>query len=151
MTHLTCRLTAKNRDQLRNPALVNRVWVTFLQQLTFIDPPCISTETVLAPARFTNAAVLFETSLCSASYASCKRYIAQFAAERRPCANSSTAPARRARVSKPAAAQCGGRMGQLDRWTDRRTPDRHVDVYLSVRSHISKTTRLATSRRSRTR
>jgi len=29
MTHATCRLTAKNRDQLRNPRLVNRVWATF--------------------------------------------------------------------------------------------------------------------------
>jgi len=27
MTHVTCRLTAKNRDQLRNPTLGNRVWV----------------------------------------------------------------------------------------------------------------------------
>ena len=26
MTHVTCRLTAKNRDQLRNPTLGNRVW-----------------------------------------------------------------------------------------------------------------------------
>ena len=26
MTHLTYRLTAKNRDQLRNPTLGNRVW-----------------------------------------------------------------------------------------------------------------------------
>jgi len=29
MTHVTCKLTAKNQDQLRNPALGNRVWVTF--------------------------------------------------------------------------------------------------------------------------
>ena len=29
MTHLTCRLTAKNWDQLRNPTLGNRVWATF--------------------------------------------------------------------------------------------------------------------------
>jgi len=28
MTHVTCRLTAKNRDQLRNPTLGNRVWAT---------------------------------------------------------------------------------------------------------------------------
>jgi len=28
MTHVTCRLTAKNRDQLRNPTLCNRVWAT---------------------------------------------------------------------------------------------------------------------------
>ena len=31
MTHVTCRLTANNRDQLRNPVLGNRVWDTFLQ------------------------------------------------------------------------------------------------------------------------
>ena len=30
MTHVTCRLTAKNRDQLRNPTLGNRVWATFI-------------------------------------------------------------------------------------------------------------------------
>jgi len=29
MTNVTCRLTAKNRDQLRNPTLGNRVWATF--------------------------------------------------------------------------------------------------------------------------
>ena len=29
MTHVTCRLTAKNRDQLRKPTLGNRVWATF--------------------------------------------------------------------------------------------------------------------------
>jgi len=30
MTHVTCRLTAKNRDWLRNLTLGNRVWATFL-------------------------------------------------------------------------------------------------------------------------
>ena len=29
MTHVTCKLTAKNRGQLRNPTLGNRVWATF--------------------------------------------------------------------------------------------------------------------------
>jgi len=29
MNHVSCRLTAKNRDQLRNPKLGNRVWTTF--------------------------------------------------------------------------------------------------------------------------
>ena len=29
MFHVTCRLTAKNRAQLRNPTLGNRVWATF--------------------------------------------------------------------------------------------------------------------------
>ena len=33
MTHITFRLTAKNRDQLRNPTLGNRVWAAF----SFID------------------------------------------------------------------------------------------------------------------
>ena len=28
MTHVTCRLTAKNRDQLWNTTLGNRVWAT---------------------------------------------------------------------------------------------------------------------------
>jgi len=58
MTHVTRRLTAKNRDQLRNPMLGNRVWATstFLPstyaseiehrvwtnkcQLSQIDPRC---------------------------------------------------------------------------------------------------------------
>ena len=30
MTHVTCRLTAKDRDQLRSPTLGNQVWATFL-------------------------------------------------------------------------------------------------------------------------
>jgi len=30
MTHVTCRLTAKSRDQPRNPTLGNRLWATFL-------------------------------------------------------------------------------------------------------------------------
>jgi len=29
MTHVTCGLTAKNRDQLRNPTFGNRVLATF--------------------------------------------------------------------------------------------------------------------------
>jgi len=29
MTHVTCRQTAKNRDQPRNPTLGNRVWAIF--------------------------------------------------------------------------------------------------------------------------
>ena len=34
MTHVTCRLTAKNRDQLRNPTFGKWVWATF----TFLSP-----------------------------------------------------------------------------------------------------------------
>ena len=35
MTHVTCRLTAKNRDQLRNPTLGNRVRGTFTFLCTY--------------------------------------------------------------------------------------------------------------------
>jgi len=28
VTHVTCRLTAKNRDRLRNPTLGDRVWAS---------------------------------------------------------------------------------------------------------------------------
>jgi len=37
MTYATYRLTAKNRDQLRNPTLGNRVWATFLLISYFND------------------------------------------------------------------------------------------------------------------
>ena len=45
MTHITCRLTAKNRDQLRNPTLGNRVWAFYLCRSIkrCCDPPiCLS-------------------------------------------------------------------------------------------------------------
>ena len=42
MTHATCMLTAKNRDQLRNPTLGNRVWATF-----FICVYCASIASIL--------------------------------------------------------------------------------------------------------
>ena len=38
MTHVTCRLTAKNRDSLRNPTLGSRVWATFLLFLPTSHP-----------------------------------------------------------------------------------------------------------------
>jgi len=41
MTHVTCRLTAKKRDQLRNPTLGNRIWATFFG---LIDAPSTDQE-----------------------------------------------------------------------------------------------------------
>jgi len=41
MTHVTCMLTAKNRDQLRNPTLGNRVWATFTFFYIFICPSLV--------------------------------------------------------------------------------------------------------------
>jgi len=38
MTHITWRLTAKNRDQLRNPTRGNRVWTTFTFFITDVAP-----------------------------------------------------------------------------------------------------------------
>ena len=35
MTHVACRLTAKNRDQLRNPTLGNRVCATFIYLFSY--------------------------------------------------------------------------------------------------------------------
>ena len=43
MTHVTCRLTAKNRDQLRNSTLGNRVWATF----TFFTTVCVCARQVV--------------------------------------------------------------------------------------------------------
>ena len=42
MTHVTCRLTAKNRDQLRNPTLGNRVWATFTFMLMISETKLVS-------------------------------------------------------------------------------------------------------------
>ena len=43
MTHVACRLTAKNRDQLRNPTVGNRVWATFFSppvKFRPVNSPC---------------------------------------------------------------------------------------------------------------
>jgi len=47
MIHVTCRLTAKNRDQLRNPTLGSRVWATFTFFRTRVELPlrCADVET----------------------------------------------------------------------------------------------------------
>ena len=54
MTHVTCRLTAKDRDQLRNPTLGNRVWATF-------------TFSTIAPARHHMALVSYKSLALPAS------------------------------------------------------------------------------------
>ena len=47
MTHVTCRLTAKDRDQLRNTTLGNRVWATFYLYL-FLQEAYSASTVVLA-------------------------------------------------------------------------------------------------------
>jgi len=49
MTHITCRLTAENRDQLRNPTLGNQVRATFT--FTFYLYVLIPWHLVLAAVR----------------------------------------------------------------------------------------------------
>jgi len=39
MTHITCRLTVKNRDQLRNSTLGNRIWASFLDCVCAVCMP----------------------------------------------------------------------------------------------------------------
>jgi len=51
MTHVMCKLTAKNQDQLRNPMLGNRVWATFFLLLH----ATAATNQYLIPARPTAA------------------------------------------------------------------------------------------------
>jgi len=50
MTHVTCRLTAQNRDQLRNPTLGNRVWTTFLLLHTQFKTPDPTPQNRLPPS-----------------------------------------------------------------------------------------------------
>jgi len=47
MTHVTCRLTANNRDQLRNPTLGNRVWAAFFTQRVCVQPSIAATNVSL--------------------------------------------------------------------------------------------------------
>jgi len=41
MTYVTGRLTAKNRDQFRNPTLGNRVWATFTLLVVAVKNPTL--------------------------------------------------------------------------------------------------------------
>ena len=56
MTHVICRLTAKNWDQLRNPTLGNRVWATFLHiqnpevRCAYVTPPSTALGLMLLAA-----------------------------------------------------------------------------------------------------
>jgi len=48
MTHVTCRLTAKNQDQLWNSTLGNRVWATFTFLLSSEEQQKVAKLTVLS-------------------------------------------------------------------------------------------------------
>ena len=49
MTHITCRLTAKNRDQLRNITLGNRVWLPFLVCNQIEEKSAVAVENEWSP------------------------------------------------------------------------------------------------------
>jgi len=80
MTHVTCWLTAKNRDQLRNPTLGNRVLATFTLycalrgQHSRIREPCLCVDSLqsqsscivrLTAAQCTRHFVCFSTIIYS--------------------------------------------------------------------------------------
>ena len=62
MTHVTCRLTAKNRDQLRNPTLGNRVLAPFLQA-SLVE--CYSNHMITRISIQTAGLAFGGTGLCS--------------------------------------------------------------------------------------
>ena len=109
MIHVTCRLTAKNRDQLRNPALGNRVWATF----TFLG----------LLAMLTNMPPASDINVTLPAFASERRAAARAVALLLPGARRcrSTSLARRAHSNKPT---CGARW---DRQTNERAPYRYTD------------------------
>jgi len=55
MTHVTCRLTAKNRDQLRNRTLGNRVRATFFLVPAANRPLCMHKKLALQRVRGASA------------------------------------------------------------------------------------------------
>ena len=61
MTHVTCRLTADNRDQLRNPMLGNQVWASFFS--FYIRSTYISRHLLLRTGGFCWCKVLLHTYL----------------------------------------------------------------------------------------
>ena len=104
MTYVTCRLTAKNRDQLRNPTLGNRARATFFTERLNVHYKQVGAQ---LPASAVNVTLL------------------AFSAERRLCCNRSISPGCWAHSSKPTAVECGSQlMGQADGQTDRRTDAR---------------------------
>jgi len=93
MTHVICRLTAKNRDQLRNPTLGNRSWATFtflmstvivvLRRLDFDGErcafdSCVRSNIILLQCSYClqqcghiSSSYLTQTVLCSRRHSAC--------------------------------------------------------------------------------
>jgi len=70
MTHVTCRLTAKNRDQLWNPTLGNRAWATFTFFTLCYSCYTFSCISVTQPDRTCRVAVTAEKAFLSTSFVS---------------------------------------------------------------------------------
>jgi len=62
MTHVTCRLTAKNRHLLRNPTLGNRVWARCKATFTFFTLRVVYGSAILDARR--NFVITDSTRLC---------------------------------------------------------------------------------------
>ena len=67
MIHITCGLTAKNRDQLQNPTLGNRVWATFTFRfhLEFIMEEKIHLKETVIKAYKASSVQYMLISMCS--------------------------------------------------------------------------------------
>ena len=120
MTHVTCRLTAKNRDQLRNPTLGNRARATFNFFLQCSSSASLKTELnrltrqvcVQPPTPADNVALLAFTACCGelllgAGRAAVDRYLP---------------PAGPTAANPPHAAAAG----EWDRQTHGQTPFRYI-------------------------
>jgi len=113
MTHITCRLTAKNREQLRNPMLGNRVWATFLLQLEYITKINGNDESVFS----------YGDNVALPAHHCCCGPVLPW---QRPCSSQLISPTCLAQSSKPAACCCSGRIGE----TDGQTPYHYRDPAL---------------------
>ena len=133
MTHVTCRLTAKNRDQHRNPTLGNRVWATLPFYIERDSQETAEMVIGLKRQRPTSCCYAHEQVCVQLSTSADSVTIPAFAATRRAAARllltagpphvQQPIESGRAHSGKPAAAACHGRMGQIDG----RTPDSCLD------------------------
>ena len=71
MIHVTCRLTAKNRDQLRNPTLGSRVWATFTFFAGFANSDGSEVHLTLSQ-QLRWSALLWTTATPLSLYGACK-------------------------------------------------------------------------------
>ena len=68
MTRITCRLTAENRDQLRNPTLRNRIWAASLLGSQHIETNANSFLSPVTAKKGSSQWVIFMAGVCALSF-----------------------------------------------------------------------------------